>query len=359
MTIDDDARAALAPFARDAAAGLDAQAAGVRPDLAAMLARARALAAEPPAPTLVLVPREPPATPARALVAHDEPPDERDADLAPFTTALRDELDAKLHARARTGAPPLPAAARIGRTRGVLLGLLAAAAAALLLLAGPRLAGRTADRAHAALASAAAPADPTSGTARSVPSPVSSDSRSTPVPSDIPAAHVPSDSPSVPAPSDIPAAPAPEPVVADPDSPTLAPTTPVPSDSHTRPRSRRPAAPLALTLEQEAQALWERGELAAAERKLREVLRLPDARRAELAYGDLFALTRQMYGADRQVDVWRAYLGRFPRGRFAEDARAGLCQRAAPDDQPACWRAYLEHHPHGAHRERARAGAAP
>jgi hypothetical protein len=69
------------------------------------------------------------------------------------------------------------------------------------------------------------------------------------------------------------------------------------------------------SLEDEAQALWQRGELAAAEQKLREVLRVAGgSRRAELAYGDLFALVRQMHGADGQAALWREYLGKFRAG---------------------------------------------
>ena len=128
-----------------------------------------------------------------------------------------------------------------------------------------------------------------------------------------------------------------------------------------RPRARtRPALPSAgPSLEDEAQALWERGELAAAEQKLRQVLAVAGrGARAELAYGDLFALVRQLRGADGQVEVWREYLRSFPAGRFADDVRAGLCLRAAAEQRGECWRDYLEHHPRGIHRAQAEAALA-
>ncbi len=52
----------------------------------------------------------------------------------------------------------------------------------------------------------------------------------------------------------------------------------------------------------------------------------------------------------------------FPRGRYADDARAGLCRRAASDERDACWQQYLTDFPAGVHRpqaERALGDAAP
>jgi hypothetical protein len=142
-------------------------------------------------------------------------------------------------------------------------------------------------------------------------------------------------------------------------------TRPPPGPRAPRPRTgderRRTESPEP-TLEEEAQRLWERGELAAAERKFRDVVRVAgDSQRAELAYGDLFVLARQLRGAGGPTSVWREYLERFPRGRFAEDARGGLCRRATGDERTACWRAYLSHHPDGTHRAQATAavGGAP
>ncbi|MBL9101698.1 MAG: hypothetical protein JNL82_12115 [Myxococcales bacterium] len=339
MTSRDDQRDELAPFAHEAADDLDTRGAAVRPDFAAMLARARAIAAEEGAP---------PPTPAPPPLA-DEGDADGDAaeDLAPFTAALRAELDARLHERSLAGIPPLPGSASRGRRIGVVVGLLAAAAAAVALFLGD--AGQVAqvDRGGRGVEASSDRPDATPGgaahnvaPAREAPRP----RQDSPVPGDSFEAG--------------------EPAPGGPDV-----QKPVPGDSREpdpAPRPRRPEvrkprpAPAPPSLEEEAQALWQRGELAAAEAKYREILRLADGRRAELAYGDLFALTRQMLGNDGQARVWREYLDRFPRGRFAEDARAGLCQRAAADARMTCWQDYLAHHPDGAHRAEAEAaGGSP
>lgn len=336
----DDLRDELAPFARDAAAELDARAAAVRPDFATMMARARQLAEEveasPRAPVIPLV------------AAHDDEPDEHrdEASLAPFTAALRGELDAKLFERGLAGIPPLPAAAPRKRPVRAVVGALMAAAAVALLFAGTQ-AVRQFGRADAVEANAVGESDPQRGVARSEPP----RERAGAVP---PASR----------------APAIEPVLEDrsmeepPEEPPAASTTSAKDSLDAapalpRPRRAEPRKPTAtnspsLSLEEEAQALWQRGELAAAEQKLREVLR-QGGPRAELAYADLFALTRQMRGVDGQAGVWREYLARFPGGRFAEDARAGLCQRASGDARTACWQDYREHHPDGTHRSQAEA----
>ena len=75
------------------------------------------------------------------------------------------------------------------------------------------------------------------------------------------------------------------------------------------------------------------------------------SRAAEAAYGDLFALERRL-GGDA-VTLWRAYLRQFPRGRYADDARAGVCRREPAADRGQCWTEYLAAHPDGAHRREA------
>lgn len=109
-------------------------------------------------------------------------------------------------------------------------------------------------------------------------------------------------------------------------------------------------------LARDAEALWRAGDLAGAEKALRKIVAQGGtSSRAELAYGDLFALSRQLRGKDGPVAEWRGYLRRFPRGRFAEDARAGLCGHAeAADDARACWADYLRRHPSGSHAAEAR-----
>lgn len=120
------------------------------------------------------------------------------------------------------------------------------------------------------------------------------------------------------------------------------------------PKPPKPRASLA-DLEAEAKALWASGDLAAAEAVLRKVIaRAGRAERAELAYGDLFAIARQRGGGSAQAKVWREYLRRFPKGRYADDARGGLCRRASADDRGACWSDYLTEHPNGVHAAEAR-----
>ncbi|MCA9663210.1 MAG: hypothetical protein KC486_33060, partial [Myxococcales bacterium] len=123
-------------------------------------------------------------------------------------------------------------------------------------------------------------------------------------------------------------------------------------------RRRRPSLD---ELEAEAEALWRAGERAAAERTLRAIIRRAgDSRRADLAYGDLFTITRQLYGREREAAVWREYLARFPRGDYADDARAGLCRRETDADAVRCWGRYLADFPTGLHRaEATRATEAP
>jgi hypothetical protein len=108
-------------------------------------------------------------------------------------------------------------------------------------------------------------------------------------------------------------------------------------------------------LEARAQATWQAGDLAGAEKLLREVIRR--ARRGvrvELAYGDLFAIARQRGGASAQIAVWREYLRRSPDGRFADDVQAGLCRHAPSADAADCWADYLRARPNGAHAKEAR-----
>ncbi|MDC0670053.1 hypothetical protein [Nannocystis radixulma] len=107
-------------------------------------------------------------------------------------------------------------------------------------------------------------------------------------------------------------------------------------------------------LDGEAEAKWEAGDLAGAEALYREIAGLaPGSRAADLAYGDLFSLARQRHGGDEEVALWREYLEVFPRGRYADDARAGLCRRTDEGLRPACWRDYLADFPNGVHRSQA------
>ncbi|MBK7824934.1 hypothetical protein [Nannocystis sp.] len=142
-------------------------------------------------------------------------------------------------------------------------------------------------------------------------------------------------------------------------APTPAPTTaPTPEPT--------PAESLSARLTRlggEAESAWQSGDYASAERLHREIIALaPGSRAADLSFGDLFTLARQRSGPAQEQELWREYLAVFPRGRYADDARAGLCRRAASDERDACWQQYLTDFPAGVHRpqaERALGDAAP
>lgn len=107
-------------------------------------------------------------------------------------------------------------------------------------------------------------------------------------------------------------------------------------------------------LSDEARALWRAGDLAGAEVKFLEVTASGGRKAlAELAWGDLFALANQHRDTARLAKRWRAYLGKFPRGRYADDARAGLCRASASPG--TCWPTYLRDFPRGSYRAEAEA----
>ena len=111
-----------------------------------------------------------------------------------------------------------------------------------------------------------------------------------------------------------------------------------------------------------AHAAWDAGQRDKAASLFREVIALDGrGRYADLAYGDLFTLATQR--KKPKAKLWREYLKRFPRGRYSDDARHGLCQRMEGDARTTCWEDYLRDMPNGAFRatalkelERARAG---
>jgi hypothetical protein len=112
-------------------------------------------------------------------------------------------------------------------------------------------------------------------------------------------------------------------------------------------------------LDARAQALWRAGDLDGAEQLFRELVRRGKRGRwAQLAYGELFSLA-QRHPAEQREALWRDYLATFPNGRYAEDARAGLCRRAAGSERVACWSDYITRHPEGTHAEEARRALEP
>lgn len=106
------------------------------------------------------------------------------------------------------------------------------------------------------------------------------------------------------------------------------------------------------TLNGEALAAWRGGDLEQALRGFARIANKGPTRYAELAYGELSLLTRKLRGKQAQYKLWRAYLRRFPKGRYADDWSAALCR--VQTDPSACWANYLKQRPQGAHAAAAR-----
>lgn len=108
-------------------------------------------------------------------------------------------------------------------------------------------------------------------------------------------------------------------------------------------------------LSEQAQEHWRAGRRTEAARLFGEVVqRGGRSRVAEMALADLFTLAYQLGDTNARRSHWRTYLRRFPRGRFADDARAGLCRTAASAKQGGCWEQYLRDFPRGSYRAEAR-----
>jgi len=110
-------------------------------------------------------------------------------------------------------------------------------------------------------------------------------------------------------------------------------------------------------LDDEAQARLSAGDPAGAEKAYRALVRKGGRNGlAELAYGDLFTLAHGRRDTNDLRTLWAQYLKKFPRGRFADDARAGLCRHTSESEHERCWERYLDDFPTGAyHRQAARA----
>ncbi|MBZ5715086.1 hypothetical protein [Nannocystis pusilla] len=285
------------------------------------------------------------------------------AALAPFLTAARGLADADIAVRLRRPPPPLP------RPRSRVAPLLLAAAAVLLLLAVPGALRRLADRTGGSLTGAQADDTVRHGPQEHRPelrAPSHHVSRDMP-PATYPEGHVPetiSPSPAGPlapelgapaalAPADSPAEAArPEPA---PGSPAR-PASPVPSTS---PRPDPLAAELA-RLDDEAEALLLAGALDDADARYRQMIAIGGRRPAvEHAYADRWLLARRRGDDDGHRELLRTYLKKFPRGRFADEASAGLCRLAGVDARPGCWRDYNDRFPRGAYRREAEEAIGP
>lgn len=122
------------------------------------------------------------------------------------------------------------------------------------------------------------------------------------------------------------------------------------------PERRAAPRPSLEELDQRAREAWRAGDLHGA-RKLfeRVVARGGRSERADIAYGDLFALARRLGETKRLRRYWKRYVARFPRGRYIDDARAGLCRSAVGAGQRRCWETYLRARPQGTFRADAEA----
>ncbi len=351
----------LGDFLRDTRDHLDRELAesGATPDLAASVARAHAIdPAAVPAQAVRETAELAPIAQLRPKSRRGAPVPENMSDraaIAPFTAALQDQLEADLarmiHRGAiasASGSPPAVASKVVdlaSRRRTIVATVVALAAAVVVTLglggafeaqrgrpgAIPGAAALAGQRSDAALTH--------TPTGQTVTPPVPEDSRDIPVPEDSLDIPVPEDSQTAPVPED-----------SHPDVRPRPKRTPKP-ETTPEPASAPVEDPLA-ALDREAQVLWQQGKFQGAADKFAEIVRrAPGSRAAEAAYGDLFALERRL-GGDA-VSLWRAYLRQFPRGRYADDARAGVCRREPEAARGVCWSDYLAAHPDGAHRREA------
>lgn len=111
-------------------------------------------------------------------------------------------------------------------------------------------------------------------------------------------------------------------------------------DVQGRSKSQENARPIAGApsldeLDRRAQEMWAGGKRKEAEAIYREIVRRGgQSRHAELAFGELFSLVK-LRGRD-PISDWKAYLRRFPDGRYAADAITGLCARDEAPDPSMC-----------------------
>lgn len=286
---------------------------------------------------------------------------ENDDELGLFVEAAREEAEADTHAWEQGGLPPLsrPASPRM-RKAVSLVGALAIAAGLVLAIgwlqswsASVQDRDREVDQAlagvdtqselHEATQMMDAEPDKATSSKRRVAKsegPVPAPESAFVVPSELaPLEHVP---PPVVAPVLPPAVPA-----------RVAGTVASASPHRSHPSRHPPKGALA-KVEAKAHAAVAAGDLDAADRLYGEVIdRGGRSALVELAYADRFTIARRRGDVEERRALWRAYLDKFPRGRFADDARAGLCRVEAASAKESCWAEYVEDFPAGAYRSHA------
>lgn len=146
--------------------------------------------------------------------------------------------------------------------------------------------------------------------------------------------------------------PEPEPVILEDEPEVEAVAEPEPPDTS---RPRRTKAERLAALDEVARAAWKAGDLAEARKQFEALVRSGGKRRAaDIAYGDLFSLARQLGDDAALRGYWTRYAKTFPRGRYIDEVRAGLCRTAKASQQRACWEDYLRDRPQGTYRKHAR-----
>jgi hypothetical protein len=321
-------RESLAPFLADAIAGLDLeiQRRSGRPDLQEAVVRAHGHAPELVTDAFVAASRDVGLLPDEA----EETAAPESAEFSGFLADAAAHIESWSADRRLAAVPELPRRRRGVAVVAIVAGVLATAAAILLvvraMVAPDLVVDREADGAEAPMSSV--PADRTGGHAeRRAPRAVR---RVSPV------------SPPTPASDSVP-------------PPALEVVTPPPEvRRHGGPHPQvEPVARESLEeLDARAQARWRAGDVAEAEKLLEEIVRRGGkSKYAELAFGDLFTLAHRDSGSRRQSQLWRRYLARFPKGRYADDARGSLCRLSG---ELSCWADYLHDWPRGAHRAEAK-----
>ncbi|MEM9460630.1 MAG: hypothetical protein AAGF11_41055 [Myxococcota bacterium] len=138
-------------------------------------------------------------------------------------------------------------------------------------------------------------------------------------------------------------------------------STPAPTVSNRAP-DRNPLARQLQALDDEAQAAWAAGDTGQAAKLFRRMIAIGGRSGAvQLAYGDLMSIARSAGDDQQHRKLQRAYIRKFPRGRFADDVRAQLCRDSTGEAARKCWTAYLRDLPKGDHAEEAAriAGSGP